>query len=193
MIQQPQPSPLFPYTTLFRSPIANGISAAIRSISIGHVFGAGAIGNDRGPPERSPRDSPTSDFRLTPAMRALLAPDLFVKHHDRACLRPIAVAGEQWRRLPRDDVLGRFASRVDPSTPRAAVARRWWLEFERLPVRVQDQVDGQPFPLQVSGEGDAVGLIAPVGLAELHAVPRLARSPDHLGQTLPPALVLHVA
>src|SRR2546427_450983 len=61
-------------------PIANGISVAIRSISIGHVFGAGAIGNDRGPPERSPRDSPTSDFRLTPPMRALLAPDLSVKH-----------------------------------------------------------------------------------------------------------------
>ncbi len=57
------------------------------------------------------------------------------------------------------------------SAPPAPI--RWQLELERLPVRVQDHVHEQPVLPELRGEREAVGVLAPVRLPELHAVPRL--------------------
>ena len=117
------------------------------------------------------------------------------QHHDGASLRPIDMAGKGGRLLPRDDVVRGFEGGVDPSAPRArtAVAHRRQLELQRLPVGVQDQVHGEPLLVQLRGVGEAVRMIAPVRLVELHAVPRVARPPEELGQAHALALVLDVA
>ena len=69
------------------------------------------------------------------------------QHHHRTRLGPIAVSGNRRSGLPRDNVQGRVEPCIDPSTPgiRAAIAHRRQLEFKRLPIGIQDQVNEESF------------------------------------------------
>src|SRR5204862_7571024 len=67
------------------------------------------------------------------------------QNHHRSSFCPVlAHVLDRTRALPGNDVVRRFPRRVDPSTPRIAGVFRE-LEIERLPVRVQDQVQAETF------------------------------------------------
>src|SRR6516165_10379310 len=87
-----------------------------------------------------------------------------VQHHDRTSLGPIRMGCNRWSALPGDDVVRRVEGRVDPSTPRAPSADARQLELERLPVRVQDDMEKKALPAKLRTQGDAVRTVAPIGL-----------------------------
>src|SRR5581483_6722051 len=95
--------------------------------------------------------------------------------------------------LPLDGVLRRVQHRVDPSPPRFTVWNGRQLEFQRLPVAVEDEVEAEAFLSQFRLEGDAVGVFAPVRPAELYPVPGLVRLFDEPGQARSPFLASGVA
>ena len=49
------------------------------------------------------------------------------------------------------------------------------LERERLPVRVQDDVDGEPLHAHRAAQGDAVRVVAPIRFVQPDAVPDQVR------------------
>jgi hypothetical protein len=51
--------------------------------------------------------------------------------------------------------------------PRPTALQRWQLEFERLPIGIQDQVELQPFFPQFRAERHAMRIVAPVWLKKL--------------------------
>jgi hypothetical protein len=53
--------------------------------------------------------------------------------------------------------------------PRPTALQRWQLEFERLPIGIQDLVELQPFFPQFRAERHAMRIVAPVWLKKLHA------------------------
>jgi len=113
-----------------------------------------------------------------------------VEHHDGARPGAVAQTGNLGRSLPFDDVLRGRKGRVDPPPPRAS--GRGQFEVQRLPVPVQDQVEDELLFSDFPPERDGVRPIAPIGLADLHPVPRLFRSGNQFGQADPLLLVRHV-
>src|SRR5262249_15814154 len=87
-----------------------------------------------------------------------LALEICEQHRHGARPRAIAVAGNGWRLLPIDDVLRRVEEGVDPATPRHSPTGgdRRKLEFEQLPVRVEDDVQGHSIDRGLRRERDAV-------------------------------------
>src|SRR5687768_6501298 len=96
--------------------------------------------------------------------------------------RSIGATRPRGRGPPRHDVLRRFERRIDPSAPRtsAGIADGWQIELQQLPICVQDQIDADPLPPQFRLKGEAVGMLAPVRLPDLDAMPGLARLPEQL-------------
>lgn len=89
------------------------------------------------------------------------------------------------------DVIGGFQAGVDPPSPRGSAL--WKLEFVRLPVCVEGEIDEQPVLAKFSTEGNRVGAIAPVGLIGLDAVPGFGGLAKHIGQPDSVRFVGHVA
>src|SRR5215813_13128194 len=116
--------------------------------------------------------------------------ELLDQHHDRARSRSVASAGDGGRRLPGQDVIGRRERGIDPAAPRHGLRmrQRRQLEVQRLPVGIEDQVHEESFFAELGEQGKAVGLLAPVGLTQLHAMPGLGRPVDELVQAHAPAL-----
>ena len=74
--------------------------------------------------------------------------------------------------------MGRLEIRIDDASPALVHARGGrQLEAERLPVRVDDDVDEQFALEHARRQREAVGLVAPVRAVELDPVPVDPRSP----------------
>src|ERR1700722_2301572 len=87
--------------------------------------------------------------------------------------------------LPRNDIFRCIQAGVDPSLPLApwhAATRQ--LEVERLPIRVQHQMDQISFIDELGAQRDAMRPIAPIGLIEPDAVPGFVRFTKPLVQGL---------
>jgi len=97
-------------------------------------------------------------------------------------LDPVDMARDGLGCIPRENVLRRLEGCVDPAAPWgfACVRHAGQLEIERVPICVEDQVMEQPFAAALDGDGDAVRILAPVGLTHLDAVPGQVRQVQEL-------------
>ena len=108
------------------------------------------------------------------------------QHDHGPWLGAIAMTGDDGRGSPIHDVVRGIEERVDPPPPWRvdAVGDGRQLELERLPVRVQNGVEGHAMHRELRREGNAVRRRAPVRLVELDAVPGDVGLPDDLAQRL---------
>jgi hypothetical protein len=86
---------------------------------------------------------------------------------------PIASLPHRWRIFPATDVVRRIAMRIDAAAPRfSGLHKRGKLEFERLPERIDDEVEQNRISGQSDRCGQRVGIVAPVGCIQPDAMPR---------------------
>src|SRR5262249_21775715 len=88
--------------------------------------------------------------------------------------------------LPLENVVWGIKGCIDPPPPwtLACFVQPRQLEIQRLPTRVEYRMKEHLFPADFHGEGNAVRRLAPVGLAKLHAVPRVEHSVLGAGKRL---------
>src|SRR3974377_55264 len=89
------------------------------------------------------------------------------QHYDGALPGVVCSSANRRRCFPLDDVFRRIQCRIDPPVPPlTAVVQGWQVEFEGLPIGIQNPMEPELFHPDLPAERQAVGPLAPVWLIE---------------------------
>src|SRR5271157_1109680 len=94
------------------------------------------------------------------------------EHHHRPRASAIRSAWNRQCFVPFANLVRRVQRSIDPPPPVLSTVPHYRkFEVESFPIRIQNDVHGQPFMLQIHTYGEAVRFGCPVRLVEFHAMP----------------------